>query len=371
MLYGSKFNKYKDMLKAIATLSRLSSDSSVPYLGYREVENIYCKALDAKNISRSDCSADAIYNRTGVGIKTFVENTGKTLQKVAEFNKDSNLYIGKSTKEIVEIVSKLRNERIEVTKRIYALDNMIYHCVVRSEGKLRIFECDMDLIDIKSIKNITPSGKNTIFFSDKKNEYSFNLSKSTLYKRFITSNVIGEVNVDILENPYQVILDIIKDNSGLRFSPIHDEKEYIILPLFSDKGGRNVPERSGLNQWNARGRARHYDEVYIPIPSWIHNKFPHFFPDRDHPFELRLPDDSKIDAKVCQDGSKALMSNPNKDLGKWILRQVMNLAEGELLTYDRLEELGLDSVVIYKEAPSMYSIDFTPLGSYDEFRDRL
>ena len=92
---------------------------------------------------------------------------------------------------------------------------------------------------------------------------------------------------------------------------------------------------------------------------------------RDHPFELRLPDDSKIDAKVCQDGSKALMSNPNKDLGKWILRQVMNLAEGELLTYDRLEELGLDSVVIYKEAPSMYSIDFTPLGSYDEFRDRL
>ena len=71
MLYGFKFNKYKDMLKAIATLSRLSSDSSVPYLGYREVENIYCKALDAKNISRSDCSADAIYNRTGVGIKHY------------------------------------------------------------------------------------------------------------------------------------------------------------------------------------------------------------------------------------------------------------------------------------------------------------
>ena len=68
--------KYKDMLMSIASLSRLSSDSSIPYLGYREVENMYCKAFDAENISRVDCSADAAKNGIGVGIKTFIEGNG-------------------------------------------------------------------------------------------------------------------------------------------------------------------------------------------------------------------------------------------------------------------------------------------------------
>ena len=65
------------------------------------------------------------------------------------------------------------------------------------------------------------------------------------------------------------------------------------------------------------------------------------------------------------------MTNPNTDLGEWILRQVMNLNEGEILTYARLEELGIDSVVIYKEENNMYSIDFTKIGSYDEFKEGI
>lgn len=49
----------------------------------------------------------------------------------------------------------------------------------------------------------------------------------------------------------------------------------------------------------------------------------------------------------------------------------MNLNEGEILTYARLEELGIDSVVIYKEENNMYSIDFTKIGSYDEFKEGI
>ena len=30
-----------------------------------------------------------------------------------------------------------------------------------------------------------------------------------------------------------------------------------------------MPEKSGLNQWNAGGRVRKYGEVYIPIPAEI------------------------------------------------------------------------------------------------------
>lgn len=132
-----------------------------------------------------------------------------------------------------------------------------------------------------------------------------------------------------------------------------------------------MPEKSGLNQWNANGRKRKYNEVYIPIPIFIRKNFKGFFPSRDKTFDLLLPDGKRLNAKICQDGGKALMTNPNTDLGEWILRQVMNLNEGEILTYARLEELGIDSVVIYKEENNMYSIDFTKIGSYDEFKEGI
>ena len=32
--------------------------------------------------------------------------------------------------------------------------------------------------------------------------------------------------------------------------------------------------------------------------------------------------------KVCQENDKALMSNPNRDLGKWILRTVPGIPMG-------------------------------------------
>ena len=143
------------------------------------------------------------------------------------------------------------------------------------------------------------------------------------------------------------------------------------MPLYSKtkSRGRFVAEKSGLNQWNAGGRKRDYDEVYIPIPSWIHKEYADFFPPRDTPFELRLPNKKSLKVKLCQDGSKALMSDPNKALGEWLLRDVMALDEGELLTVNRLDEIGLDSVVIYKIDDSTFEIDFTKTGSFDNFKE--
>lgn len=132
-------------------------------------------------------------------------------------------------------------------------------------------------------------------------------------------------------------------------------------------GVKNVPEKSGLNQWHASGRPRNPNEIYIPIPAWIHRKFPDFFPNRDVAFELTLPDRNILSAKVCQDGSKALMSNPNMALGKWLLRDVLNLKEGNLLTYEKLQTIGLDAVVVYKIDSEHYDIDFTRTGSYEKF----
>ena len=362
-------NQYSNFLKCMGMLSRLSSESAVPYIGYREAENILCMVFDAKNLSRSDCSADASKDGIGIGVKTFLNGNGKTLQKVAEFNKDSKTFRDLMPKEMIYRIAELRNERLRSTKRIHGLTELVYHCVVREEKKIKVFECPMDEIKVDGIKNVTLSNnKNTITFEDGLNQYSFNVSKSTLYKRFITENIALEIEVEIIENPYKLLADLLlTDTSKLLFSPIQQDKDYIILPLFSDQGGRHVHQKSGLNQWNASGRKRNIDEIYIPIPLWIHKVFPSFFPDRDTAFELLLPDGRTLSSKVCQQGGKALMSNPNLALGKWLLRDVMDLEEGALLTYDKLEVLGLDSVIIYKNSDHSYSIDFLEIGSYDVF----
>lgn len=131
-----------------------------------------------------------------------------------------------------------------------------------------------------------------------------------------------------------------------------------------------------MNQWNAGGRARDDNEVYIPIPIEIRRKYPDFFPDRDTNFVLELPDGKRLQAKVCQDGGKALMSNPNSDLGEWLLRKVLKKRPGELVTMSDLLRIGIDSVMITKkqntnEGMAVFGISFfdTP-ESYDDFTQK-
>lgn len=126
-------------------------------------------------------------------------------------------------------------------------------------------------------------------------------------------------------------------------------------------------EKSGLNQWNAGGRDRNPNEVYIPVPAEIHKKFPGFFPDRDTPFNLKLPNGNKMKSKICQDGDKALMSYSNRELGQWILRDILKLKEGEVLNYEKLQKIGIDSVRIDKISNSDFEINFSKTGSYEKF----
>ena len=262
---------------------------------------------------------------------------------------------------------------------------MLYHCVTRLPNKIMVFEEPMDLIDLKNVSSISKN-TNTITFTDHIHEYSFNLTKSTLYKRFKMNVPIIEFSVSIIEHPYIALNSInnnyVKNNRvaesvaeidfehSIPSELVYTSKEdCVILPLFSDRGnGRNVPERSGLNQWNAQGRPRDHNEVYIPIPKWIHRVFPNFFPTKDQSFHLIVPSGAMLHAKVCQQDSKALMTNPNKDLGQWLLREVMDLDERELLTYGMLERLNIDSVIITKRNENSYTIDFVELGTYDTFK---
>lgn len=173
--------------------------------------------------------------------------------------------------DLVKQISLLRNERIKTTMRICDLDCAIYHIITREKNYFSICEENIDLIDIDNIK-ILNEKSNSINFTDCKNEYIFNISKSTLLKRFITKdNEILKFRIKILDDPFEYL----NYKNEIENNKIY-VKDYIILPLYSQRTN-NVEKHSGLNQWNAKGRKRNEDEVYIPIPSWIHKFKNNFF----------------------------------------------------------------------------------------------
>ena len=372
-------NVYVSYLRGMASLSKLFSNSLSPYIPYRASENIFCLAFDAINVSRSDCSADAMKKLSdastiGFGIKTFLEKNNQSFEKVAEFNKDLTAEHRKkmSPEELVQFISHLRNRRLDSTRTIHGLDSLIYHCVVRNKGVIRIYEQTIDPIDID---NITIDAKSKhLHFNDGINEYEFNMTKSTLLKRFSSTGFNPySFDVTILDNPYDLILKLGHGETppGITLPPtkIEKPKQRVYLPLFSPRDVDNptVYTSSGLNQWNARGRPRNQDELYIPIPIWIHQKFPEFFPNRDTPFDLKLPNQEVLKAKVCQQGGKALMSDPNQALGHWILRDILHIPEGQLVTYEDLQEIGIDSVEVVKLSDLSFEINFKKTGTYATF----
>ena len=378
---------YKKMLELVGSLSRLFSEAKEPFLHYRAHENIFAKYFDVENNARSDDSADAFNSKKGIGIglKTWM---GGNDQKVAEFGKLRPQYEHLSGRDLVEKIAEYRNIRIRTTMNIHGLREMLYHVVKRVPGAMCIYESAFDPIDIPNIKIDEKRGNdNNIYFSDGKHTYHFSISKHTLYMIFDDMELLDQFDVFIHEDPYDIleealckvgkIVQLHKDDDfewkvaegvvdGYTSKP-QRKKDTLCLRLYSTKadGTKVVFEKSGLNQWNAGGRKRDPDEVYIPYPS-EDRKRKDFFPPRDTPFDLTLPDGTEISAKVCQDNSKAIMSNPNKVLGKWLLRDVFELPEGTPVTYSMLREYDVDSVMFTKESEGHYSVDFCRLGTYEK-----
>lgn len=417
-------NEYKEMLSIMGQLSNLFSESNEPYLAYRAHENIFCKYFEADNLARGDCSADAKKEKVGIGLKTWV---GRNDQKVAEFGKLKKTYSDLKGIELVKKIAEYRNERIRVTKKMHGIDEMIYHVVKRVPEAMQILECAFDDIDIANIKLIPNRGnENNTYFTDGKHTYHFSVSKNTLYMLFDDLKEVDRFAVEILEDPYEALRSMKMES----FAPIYIEtyasgdnkrtchtfnvvsrKPQLCLPLYSKKGKEKfVAEKSGLNQWNGVRTAnrkrkdgtvvhietqRDPNEFYIPYSAEDRARLPKFFPPRDTSFDLHLPDGTVISAKVCQEAykkmpqeqyellsieeqmiederraeGKAIMSNPNKVLGKWLLRDVFELPEGTVVTYEMLEKFGVDSIIFTRNGDLDYSIDFAEIGTYEEFYD--
>lgn len=365
-----KNGDYLKLLSAVSKLSGLFSESSVPFINYRVAENIFCRSFNAHNLSRSDTAFDANYNSIGVGLKTFTCNSNNSTEKVAEFNSLSRVLADFKGKELAIKLGEFRNDRINLANRLYDIESSLYHIVARKEKELLLYETDYNAIDIANIHSVKDN-KASLQFEDGNNFYSFNYSKSTLFRKFIIPQNVYRLPIEIIEDPYTLLLELF-ENKVLK--PATDKlikgENFVVLPLYGIKNKEKfVFEKSGLNQWNAGGRKRDMGEIYIPIPIEIHKNFENFFPARDIHFNLSIPTGETFTAKVCQDNSKALMTDPNKAMSDWILRKVLRLKEGELATMEKLDELGFDSVIITKTDEKNFKIDIMKTDSYSQFNN--
>ena len=379
---------YTNYLKAIGAFSNLYSSSDKPFIQYRVAENAFCKAFEADNLARADVAYDAIIDGFGVGIKTFILSGNSKVEKVAEFNSRSAELRKFKGIDLARELAGYRNERIEFADRVYEVEKRVYHIIGRDSLVIKIFEVGYDLIDKDSTEIISDS-KSSLKFKDSKNEYNFNYSKSVLMKRFIVPKDYIEIDVDIIDDPLEVLLKLIKVDLKTKPKTVANTDkigklnlieadhpipgiDYVILPLYSPNAKKNnkepiVPLKSQLNQWNAGGRKTDPGEVYIFIPKIIHKLAPGFLPKKNVIFNLKVPSGEVLIAKVCQSGDKALMTNPNNAMSKWILRKVLKLNEGELLDYNKLKLVGYDSVKITKIKVGEYLIDFAQLNEYENF----
>lgn len=368
---------YRKMLEMMGSLSNLFSESDKPYLVSRVTENVFCRCLGAENLSRGDVTADARKGAVGVGIKTWI---GSSSQKIAEFDSLKPMYENGTDEEIIRKISQYRNDRIDFTMRAHALTEMVYHCTIRDVGLITVQECPLVRIDLDHIRHIRRK-KNSISFDDGINEYLFNLSKSTLYKKFSDLRLLESIPVTIIEDPYKYLAEQMGYITEIQSpAPVVSDGETLIetavLPLYSPNSARGnyVPPKNNLNMRFAGGRPRDAYEVGFPIPAEFRRSHPDFFPGRNVSFRLVLPDGAELSAKQCQEEGKSLMSNPNSALGEWLIDKVLKISPDVVITYEMLLKYGVDSVELHKIRDNKtgeiyYKIDFAAVGSYERYKE--
>lgn len=407
------FARYRNYMQTIAALSPLFSDSDEAYIDYRFVENVFTLVSNGKNIGRMDKVFDTLIGnklQIGVGVKTFRMPRDKSsqfekIQEYTRYSQEASLGTLKIDDAVLAIC-EFRNSKILSDANELGIDlpNSFYHCFIRSGGRGYIFETNYPLIEIQSLAPTDKNGNvirkyeksSHVFFKDSYHYYKYSFSKNVLYMKFDleNKNMLQNFDLDIDREIWQKISGEVEgelfkqlgkdfpqsDLGTIDATKKNRDEEFVVLPLYSTRSGeKRVEAKSGINQWNAGGRTRKFGEAYIPIPRIIHELKPDFFPSRDVTFDLQLPNNqSPVTASVCQDGSKALMSNPNTELCKWLYKVIdENFSESDFskapnrepFTYDDLLAVGKDCVVVYKKNNSLYEIVFGEIGSYEDFID--
>ncbi|MGL5639675.1 MAG: hypothetical protein ACRCW7_10105 [Cetobacterium sp.] len=396
-------DEYKKFLKIFGALSALFKDTTEgtnaqkPYLYYRNHEQLFARVFSVEDLTRKDGAFDMLLDkgseRIGIGLKTWIHSNDITFQKVAEFNKASNLIKYGDPENVIRQVAELRNERLLLDKRLHNTNKDVYHFITRDDGVMNIVEGEYRLIDLDSIE-LTKYSDKSYEFKDQYHNYRFNKSKSTLFKKFDASEteVIEKISIEQLNDPFELLEKLHVDGMSLqqsldllkqKESSTKKSKESIYLPLYQDKGeGRIVTASSGVNMRHGKPKAigsntpRPEFEIEVRISTWIHRVFPGFFgidafnseEIATSNFNLILPDGRKLAGRIKQANGKSLQTNPQGALGEWILKDVLGLENREVVTMELLEKLGIDSLKITKVDDNNFKITVAETFAYEKFK---
>jgi len=403
--------KYEHYLKAVGSLSGLFSDNPRPLINYRTAERLFNMQSGAKDVGRQDGSFDSrIISATGrtigVGVKTFTANsvTDSSTEKIAEFSKPAfvKTLATLSGKDLALAVGEFRNKRVTSDALQLGVDiaNCYYHCVVRVPGALVLHEEPYELVKLTSLYPTDARGKQVkdwptgtdghVYFGDGKNLYTFHRGKNVLQKRFNLAKgfTSSPIKIGILSDAFERIASAFSIGSLAELAselgsvtvanPNKNTNSRVVLPLYSP-GKMAVHASSGINSWNAGGRPRKFGEAYVSIPALVHKIRPGFFPPRDQKFRLALPNGEVISAKVCQQGSKALMSDPNTAICFWLYELIdgdietakLRAKTGTPYTYDDLIKIGKDAVSVSKSSSEGidFDLELVSIGEYEAFVD--
>lgn len=394
---------YLEKIALVAKLSPLFSDSSTPFVHSRFAERIFCLDSGSQDLARQDISFDAKGSSLeGIGVKTYVASSKATakVEKVAEFTTyaTQGKFVGLAGEALAREVSQLRNKRLASDCAEVEVDlvKSFYHCIVRTPGEIFFIEQDFGPVNLESIVPTDRFGKEVgaflneghVYFKDESHGYVFNIAKNVLYRRFDPTKGFVSQSVK-LDQKYDFVSLMDEIKKLMEAVPVDRPdaqvaetiEDFVVLPLYSPSQ-KAVPAASGINQWNAKGRTRKFSEAYIPVPRDVHVTSPDFFPARDVAFNLKLPNGAIVLASICQDGDKALMSNPNTELCRWLFSTIDGaFAEAEKrmgtenrpYTYSDLLAIGKDSVKVRRVSGQIwdYEMETAPIGSYESFIEGL
>jgi len=131
--------------------------------------------------------------------------------------------------------------------------------------------------------------------------------------------------------------------------------QVIKLDLFTVRGEKRVPERSGLN-WGQR-EGRNPNQAYIAVPVNIQQSG--FFPEPGDHFTIMTDDGEIFNCVRAQAGGKAIETpESNALLGEYFRRR-LNLDSGALVTFEDLERYGRSDVSITRYSDSEFKLDFS------------
>lgn len=399
--------EYISFLKMYGSLSALfnqkSSETGAPYLDSKFQETIYARSfasqeVDIGNTPHDVCSTFEDGYKVGIGIKTFL-NSSPSYQKVMQM-KSSKQEIEKfnnenSKKELAKIIAVIKNNKLDADYGRLGLneEGNIYHYVTRDKGKMIIQETSYPKIDISTLK-VGKLTSSSFMFKDENKEYKYTFADSQVWMKFGTkedTKILSEIDIDILSDPFDFLknaFDEFQEKSADR----QRNKNYTYLPLYSYKQ-KKVNFKSGINAFNGapktkNGFHRPIAEVYIPIPKDYWRKHPFWFNPKidmrdykkykkdtglsSYRFSLHLPNGKVYPALIGQQGFKALETDPQSALGEWLLYDVLKLSKGEIVTDEKLSEVGFDSVKLWRNDPLDYSniwIDFAHTGSFEQYME--